>query len=107
MNFDIFINSVKTKKQLKGLPAQLKALWLDGTGDWDGAHAVAQDERAPAAAAVHAYLHRKEGDLWNARYWYKHAGRKPFDGTLQAEWEMLVREFLGAAKQSAASSHSA
>jgi len=107
MTFDLFLSSIKTKKQLEGLPAPLKALWLDGAGDWEGAHSVAQDEHTRAAAAVHAYLHRKEGDLWNSRYWYKQAGRKPFEGPLQAEWECLVREFLGTSQQEAASSPSA
>jgi hypothetical protein len=94
MNFDLFLTSVQNRKQLKGLPAPLQALWLDAVGDWDGAHEAIQDEGDRASAAVHAYLHRKEGDLWNARYWYKNAGRRPFDGTLVAEWESLSREFL-------------
>lgn len=107
MTFDLFISSVKTKKQLEGLPPPLRALWLDGAGDWEEAHAAVQDEHTRAAASVHAYLHRKEGDLWNARYWYKRAGKKPFDGTLLAEWEMLVREFLRSVGQEAASPPSA
>jgi hypothetical protein len=53
-----------------------------------------QEEQDKKSAAVHAYLHRKEGDLWNARYWYTTAGRKPFSGSLEEEWEALVREFL-------------
>lgn len=44
------------------------------------------------AAAVHAYLHRKEGDIWNANYWYRTAGRKPFAGSLEEEWQALVDE---------------
>ncbi len=97
MTFELFTSSVKTKKQLEGLPAPLKALWLGGAGDWEGAHAAVQDEHTRSAAVVHAYLHRKEGDLWNARYWYKQAGRKPAEGPLQAEWDALVREFLKSA----------
>ena len=46
------------------------------------------------AAWVHAYLHRVEGDLGNAGYWYRQAGRAPFDGTLDDEWTALAREFL-------------
>ena len=44
-------------------------------GDWDGAHAIVQDDPSPEAAWVHAHLHRVEGDLANARYWYRRAGR--------------------------------
>ena len=95
MTLDLFLNSINTKKQMQGLSAPLHALWLDGLGDWDGAHEAVQDQSDRASALVNAYLHRKEGDLWNARYWYKSAGRKPFEGTLQAEWEDLVREFIG------------
>jgi hypothetical protein len=45
-------------------------------------------------ARIHAYLHRKEGDLSNARYWYRQAGRKPATGTLGEEWEELLRDVL-------------
>jgi hypothetical protein len=44
------------------------------------------------SAAVHAYLHRKEGDLWNANYWYRNAKRKPFTGSIDDEWKTLVEE---------------
>jgi len=45
-------------------------------------------------AAVHAYLHRKEGDLSNAGYWYARAGRAMPVGTLEAEWRALAEELL-------------
>jgi len=95
MNFELFCKSVKTRNKLKGLPAPLHALWLDGNGEWEKAHECIQDAGDAASALVHAYLHRKEGDLWNARYWYKNAGRRPFEGSLEMEWESLVRELLG------------
>jgi hypothetical protein len=43
---------------------------------------------------IHAYLHRKEGDIWNADYWYTRAGIKRKDWTLKEEWENLVHQFL-------------
>ena len=55
--------------------ALVRALWHDATGDWDGAHRVAQDVETPEGAWVHAYLHRKEGDIGNAGYWYRRAGK--------------------------------
>lgn len=73
----------------------LRALWWDARGDWGKAHECAQADRGPDAAAVHAYLHRKEPDLSNARYWYNRAGRTPASGSLAAEWEALALEFLG------------
>lgn len=60
-------------------------------GDWDGAHELVNDEERDALAMwVHAWLHRIEGDLGNARYWYRKAGRAPFDGTIEAEREALL-----------------
>jgi hypothetical protein len=62
-------------------------------GDWDGAHAIVQDDPSPEAAWVHAHLHRIEGDLSNARYWYRRAGRPEATGTLEEERAGLDRSF--------------
>jgi hypothetical protein len=79
------------------LPSDLlRALWLDKVGDFDGAHAIAQDADGPDGARVHAYLHRKEGDLPNARYWYRRAGCAEESASLDGEWEALVRRLLPA-----------
>jgi hypothetical protein len=72
----------------------LQALWWDAKGDWGKAHECAQADPGPAGAAVHAYLHRKEPDLSNARYWYNRAGRAPASGTLEQEWDALAAELL-------------
>ena len=77
------------------LTLPLQALWWEAKGDWQRAHACAQAEPGPIGAAVHAYLHRKEPDLANARYWYTRAGRPPATGTLDQEWEALATELLG------------
>lgn len=77
-----------------GLSDELVALWQDARGDWDGAHATVQDLESPAAAWVHAYLHRKEGDASNARYWYSRAGQPMFPGPLDDEWDVIVTTFL-------------
>lgn len=77
-----------------GLPALVLALWLDGRGDWSGAHGMAQDDESREAAWVHAYLHRKEGDAGNAAYWYGQSRRAPFAGTLEEEWAAIARLLL-------------
>lgn len=79
-----------------GASAAVQALWHDARGDWARAHACVQDETGRDGAWVHAYLHRKEGDLGNAGYWYSRAGRKmPAAGiTLADEWTSLARELL-------------
>ncbi len=73
----------------------LLALWWDAKGDWDRAHEIAQDVGGADGAWVHAYLHRKEGDLGNAVYWYRQAGRGAASGDLRVEWEEIVGEMLG------------
>jgi hypothetical protein len=72
----------------------LQALWWDAKGDWGKAHECAQAEPGPNGNAVHAYLHRKEPDLANARYWYNRAGRSPATGSLEEEWDSLASELL-------------
>jgi hypothetical protein len=72
------------------LGAPLAALWWDAKGNWAAAHALVDELESREGMAVHAYLHRKEGELWNADYWYKRAGRTHFRADLDEEWEALV-----------------
>jgi hypothetical protein len=78
-----------------GLPRTILALWHDARGDWDAAHRVAQDIDDRDGAWIHAYLHRKEGDLGNAGYWYRRAGRTPASGSLDDEWTAIATALLG------------
>ena len=90
MLLDAFTASLKDATPPTGLPPALVALWHDGHGDWEQAHQVAQDVDDETGAWVHAYLHRKEGDLDNAGYWYRRASRDRFTGTLDDEWTSIV-----------------
>jgi hypothetical protein len=76
------------------LAAPLLALWQDAKGNWDAAHRVAQDLESTAGAWIHAYLHRKEGDVSNAAYWYHRAGKPVAGGPLDAEWEEIASALL-------------
>ena len=76
------------------VPPPLQALWHDGKGDWEAAHHIAQDVDDADGAWVHAYLHRKEGDLSNARYWYRQAGQEPATDALESEWTRIVSNLL-------------
>jgi len=76
------------------VPPLLVALWHDARGDWEAAHRVAQDVDDRDGAWVHAYLHRKEGDLGNAGYWYGQAHQPVAADALDAEWERIVRALL-------------
>ena len=77
-----------------GLEAPLAALWWAAKGRWDEAHKIVQDEETAAAALVHAYLHRMEGDLGNAGYWYRQAGKPMAKDSLESEWERIVSALL-------------
>ena len=72
----------------------LRALWHEARGDWDEAHRIAQDVDDTTGAWVHAYLHRKEGDLGNAAYWYQRARQPVATDTLTAEWDRIARALL-------------
>jgi hypothetical protein len=72
----------------------LKSLWWDLQGNWNKAHEEIQDVEGPDAAWIHAYLHRKEGDIWNADYWYKRAARKRPSCSLEEEWASLKKYFI-------------
>lgn len=74
-------------------PLQL-ALWHDGCGDWNAAHDIVDDKSSVDACWIHAYLHRKEGDLANANYWYSRAGKIMPSSSLEDEWKNLVNHLL-------------
>jgi hypothetical protein len=95
MTFDDFKASLSGGTPPPVAPA-LRALWHDARGDWDAAHKVAQDVDDEAGAWVHAYLHRKEGDVANARYWYERANQAEETGSLEGEWERIVTSLLRA-----------
>jgi hypothetical protein len=94
MDTYIFKESLKHDTPPSGITLALEALWHDGKGDWDRAHDLINDLEDKQSAHVHAYLHRKEGDLWNADYWYRRAGKQRPSASLEEEWEDLVRSFL-------------
>jgi hypothetical protein len=95
MNVDDLRASLTEAHPPPALSPLLRALWLDGHGDWKGAHQVAQECEGRDGAWVHAYLHRKEGDPTNAAYWYGQASRSPCTRTLEEEWETIARHLLG------------
>ena len=83
-----------TPAEARELPPLLHALWQEAHGRWDTAHTIAQDIPSPDAARVHAYLHRREGDDSNARYWHRQANAPAFTGSLEEEWEALAADLL-------------
>ena len=89
-----FKASVSDASPAAQLGAPLTALWWAAKDDWDRAHRIVQDETTADAAWVHAYLHRVEGDLGNAAYWYRQAGKTAAKGSLEEEWETITAALL-------------
>ena len=94
MTLDAFKTTLTQDAPPGGLSKELQALWYAGKGDWHQSHEIAQEKNTPAYCLIHAYLHRQEGDTWNANYWYNKAGRKMPKVTLEQEWENITVEML-------------
>ncbi len=96
----VAVDSIEEFTQLVGRPepaglsAPLRALLRDAAGEWDRAHEAVQDDGTAEGAWVHAYLHRKDGDLGNAAYWYRRAGRPVAKGAAAAEWRAIAADLL-------------
>lgn len=72
----------------------LRAMWEDAKGNWEAAHSIAQEIEDKTGSWIHAYLHRKEGDLGNAGYWYRRAGQAVAREPLEDEWTKIVSTLL-------------
>ena len=94
MNLTDLKKSLETGTPPKGASVYLNALWYDAKGDWQKAHELIQDLSDKTASWIHAYLHRKEGDTWNADYWYNKAGKTRPRTTLEEEWEHIATALL-------------
>lgn len=95
MTVDQFQASLTQSQPPAGLSPLLQALWHDANGNWEKAHEVAQGREGVADYdRLHAYLHRKEGDQFNAGYWYRRAKAPVFTKSLEVEWKELVANWL-------------
>lgn len=94
MNLHDFYKSLEQAHPPARISPGLLALWYDAKGNWHMSHAIAQDIGSPEGDLIHAYLHRKEGDLWNADYWYRQAGKKRPEESLEKEFEILLQRYI-------------
>ena len=94
MSFADFKRSLSDSIPPTGSAPALAALWWAAKDDWRRAHELVMDEDGKDCAWVHAYLHRVEGDLENARYWYRRAGQSQAEGPVHAEWDAIARALL-------------
>jgi hypothetical protein len=90
MNAREFKDSLTKEQPPDGINVLLAALWWDAKGDWSKAHGLVDELETQQGMAVHAYLHRKEGNASNAAYWYARAGRSFHRPKLEEEWQALV-----------------
>lgn len=104
MRFEDFVRSIEEQEMPGNLSPALTGLWYARAGDWERSHRTVQDESSRACAWVHAYLHRVEGDLGNAAYWYRSAGRPVAASALDDEWSEITRELLSQEAQAAPAS---
>lgn len=94
MTKEQFKASLSSPTPPNGISPILEALWHEAKGDWQTAHEIAQSKEGTRDYdRIHAYLHRAEGDTWNAGYWYRRAGTEVFRGTLEEEMDALIRQF--------------
>ncbi len=94
MTIDDFRASLAEDAPPRELSLALAGLWWDAKGDWERGHECAQQDEGPEGSWVHAYLHRKEGDVSNAGYWYSRAGRSRSREAIDAEWGEIAAELL-------------
>jgi hypothetical protein len=72
----------------------LEGLLLMKENNWEAAHEIAQScEGHPDYDRLHAYLHRVEGDEWNAKYWYRRIGLPYPSTSLDEELEELIQVY--------------
>lgn len=95
MTFEEFLHSTQVADRPPShLPIPLQALWYDKRKGWKQAHDFLGDDTDPQSAWVHAYLHRREGDLSNARYWYDRAHQPEFTADFDSEWQQIAKALL-------------
>ena len=94
MTKDQFVASLAADAPPAGLSAPLQALWRSAKDDWDAAHKLVQSDDSKEAAWVHAHLHRIEGDIDNAGYWYRRADRPAAESDLADERASILATLL-------------
>lgn len=94
MTYDDFILTIENNELPHNHPLYIQALWYDATNDWHKAHSLIDSADDKNSCWVHAYLHRKEGDISNADYWYRRAQKSRPHVTLLQEWKDITLKLL-------------
>ena len=88
--FKEFTKSINDKTPPKNISKHLLSLWYAKKGDWNKSHNIAQDIHDDLGAWIHAFLHRQEGDLSNADYWYSKARKNTSSKSLDSEIDYII-----------------
>ena len=94
MTYDEFLLTIENDELPSNLPVYIQALWYDAKNDWNKAHSLIDSLDDRNSFLVHAYLHRKEGDIGNANYWYSRANTSLPQLSLQEEWKKITMDLL-------------
>ncbi|QES91024.1 hypothetical protein E0W69_018615 [Rhizosphaericola mali] len=94
MDFSSFLQSLNNHQPTEDFSAELQALWWIRKDQWNIAHDMVQNLSSKNAALIHALLHKIEGDIWNANYWYANANSNNPNISIEKEWENLVKKIL-------------
>jgi hypothetical protein len=89
-----FRHAIELGSPPQNLSPELQALWEAARDNWNAAHSIAQEISTPSGSWIHAYLHRQEGDLANASYWYRRAGKPIATDSLEEEWARIAATLL-------------
>ena len=91
MQYDDFINLTKESEPSNNLSGVHLAMWYAFKDNWEMAHSIVQEIHTETAFWIHAYLHRVEGDIGNAHYWYNRARKEPSSKSLKSELDDIIQ----------------
>lgn len=93
-NYQNFKLTLEDNRPPKDWPEALMAVWFAKKDDWEASHNIAQEMKDDLGSWIHAYLHRQEGDEFNAGYWYRRAGRAYPKKSLQEELQEITEYII-------------
>ena len=94
MDYSEFIISISSNTPPNFDSQLLLAMWYSLKDEWDTSHEIVQDINSTDAAWVHAHLHKIEGDMSNAKYWYDKATKNTLDLSIEGEAEEIIKFLL-------------
>ena len=94
MQYDDFINLTKESEPSNNLSGVHLAVLYVFKDNWEMAHSIVQEIHTETAFWIHAYLHRVEGDIENAHYWYNRAKKDSSSESLETELNEIIKSIF-------------